>query len=274
MVRPMYRERFLETPAGEILVRCAGEGSARLLVHGLFTSGLTFDRYLERLPPGVAAAALDLPAAGSSRPAPGFEPGWLAFADAVIDVADALDLDRVDLVGHSMGGGICLAAAARHPSRVRRLVLVDAVTHPFRLPLKGRLPLAPLLGGALFRLYGERMFIEYFARDVFHEREAMDLAKVRALYRFFDRRRAEALACMRATADPSPVAAMTGLVRCPTLVLWGEHDRLVPIDVGRRLVREIEGATLEIIRDSGHSPLEERPDEAAGAINGFLVEGR
>jgi pimeloyl-ACP methyl ester carboxylesterase len=266
----MIRERRLTTPVGEILVRIEGEGPARLLVHGLFTSGLTFDRYLERLPPGVQAVALDLPGAGGSEPAPGFEPGWLAFADAVIDVADALGLERFDLVGHSMGGGISLAAAARHPDRVRRLVLVDAVTHPFPLPFKGRLPLIPGLGGALFRLYGEKMFVDYFARDVFHDRTAMDLAKVRRHFALFAKRRAEALACLRATADPSPVAALVPRIRCETLVLFGEHDRLVPIEVGRRLAGGIRGARLEIVAGSGHSPLEERPDEAAALINGFL----
>ncbi|HUT76269.1 MAG TPA: alpha/beta hydrolase [Polyangia bacterium] len=251
-------------------MRIKGEGPARLLVHGLFTSGLTFDRTLERLPPGCMAVALDLPVAGGSVPAPGFEPGWFAFADAVLDVADALDLERFDLVGHSMGGGISLAAAARHPDRVRRLVLVDAVTHPFPLPFKGRLPLVPGLGAALFRLYGERMFVDYFARDVFHDRATMDLGKVRRHYGIFDGRRAEALACLRATADPSPIAALAQAVRCPTLAIWGEHDRLVPLEVGRRLVREIPGARLEIVAGSGHSPLEERPDEAAALVNGFL----
>lgn len=268
----MFRERQLKTPAGEILVRLQGEGQARLLVHGLFTSGLTFDRYLERLPPGRAAVALDLPGSGGSAPAPGFEPGWLTFADAVIDVADALDLERFELVGHSMGGGIALAAAALHPDRVRRLVLVDAVTHPFPLPFKGRLPLIPWLGGALFRFYGEGMFIDYFARDVFHDRTAMDLDKVRRHYGIFDGRRGESLACLRATADPSPVAALVRDVRCETLVLWGEHDRLVPLEVGRRLAREIPGARFGIVPGSGHSPLEERPDEAAALVNGFLAE--
>ncbi len=268
----MLREHHLKTPAGEILVRLAGEGPARLLVHGLFTSGLTYDRYLERLPPGFKAVALDLPGAGWSTPAPGFEPGWIAFADALIDVADALDLERFDLVGHSMGGGISAVAAARHPHRVRRLVLVDAVTHPFPLPLRGRLPLVPGLGRALFRLYGEKMFVDYFARDVFHDRSAMDLDKVRRHFGMFARRRAEALACLRATADPTLVAALVPAIRCKTLVLWGEHDRLVPIEVGRRLAGGIPGARLEIVAGSGHSPLEERPDEAATLVNGFLQE--
>jgi pimeloyl-ACP methyl ester carboxylesterase len=266
----MLREFYLKTPAGELLARSAGEGPARLLIHGLFTSGLTFDRYLERLPPGCMAVALDLPSAGGSLPAPGFRPGWITFADAVIGAADALDLERFDLVGHSMGGGICLAAAARHPDRVRRLVLVDAVTHPFPLPAKGRLPLLPLLGGALFALYGEGMFVDYFAKDVFHDRQAMDLAKVRRHYGMFARRRAEALRCLRSTADPSPVAVLAPGVRCETLLLWGAHDRLVPMEVGRRAAREIPGARFEIVPGAGHSPLEERPDEAAALVNGFL----
>ncbi len=258
------------TRSGTLAYRRAGEGRPLILVHGLFTSGRTYDELMRRAPAGVDCVALDLPPAGGSRLAPGFIASWSSLAGAVIELADALELERFDLCGHSMGGGIAILAAARIPSRVRRLVLVDAVGFPFPVPLKGRLPLLPGVGKLAFALYKEKMFFDYFERDVFYEKEAMDRDKVREHYRIFDRRRGEALDCLRATADPRPVAARVPEVRCPALVVWGAHDRLVPLSVGRRLERELADCRLAVIPSAGHSPLEERPERSAAAIFDFL----
>jgi pimeloyl-ACP methyl ester carboxylesterase len=263
----------LETPSGRVHVAEWGRGPPILMVHGLFASSASFEHLLARLPEGRRGLAIDLPGFGESTPAPGLEPSWDGFARAVIEAADALGLARFDLVGHSMGGGIAALVAARFPERVRKLVLVDAVALPFDVPLKGRLPLIPVIGEALFRMYGERMFVGYFEGDVFHDPSKMDREKVLAWHGIFKGARAHALASLRATADPGPVAQALGSIRAPTLVMWGERDAILSAALGRRLEKAIPGARLHIVPDCGHAPLEERPDEACLPVLSFLGPG-
>jgi pimeloyl-ACP methyl ester carboxylesterase len=263
----------LETPSGRVHVAEWGRGHPVVMIHGLFTSSASFESLLSRLPEGRRGLAIDLPGFGETTPAPGFTPSWEGFERAVIEALDALGIEEFDLVGHSMGGGIATLVAAHLPARVRKLVLVDAVAFPFGVPLKGRLPLVPLLGEALFKLYGERMFVGYFEGDVFYDGARMDREKVLAWYRIFSANRANALAALRATADPEPVARVTGEVRAPTLVVWGERDAILPISLGRRLEATIPGARLHVVPDCGHAPLEERPDEACPPVVEFLGAG-
>lgn len=222
------------------------------------------------LPEGMRGLAIDLPGFGESTPAPGFEPSWDGFARAVGEAAEALGLERFDLVGHSMGGGIAVTLAAARPERVRRLVLVDAAAYPFDVPLKGRLPLVPVVGEALFRLYGEGMFTDYFADDVFFDAARLDREKIRAWYGTFAANRRHALAALRSTADPGPVSRAVEAVRAETLVVWGERDALLPVEHARRLEKEIRGARLAVVPGCGHAPLEERPEEACPQVVAFL----
>ena len=263
----------LPTPSGRVHVAQWGRGRPVVMIHGLFTSSASFESLLARLPEGRRGLAIDLPGFGETIAARGFTPSWDAFARAVIEAADALELGEFDLVGHSMGGGIAALVAARAPERVRKLVLVDAVAFPFAVPLKGRLPLVPVLGEALFRLYGERMFVSYFEGDVFLDGSKMDREKVKAWYRIFSANRGLALAALRATADPGPVTRVIGGIRAPTLALWGERDGIIPLALGRMVEAAIPGASLHVVPGCGHAPLEEAPDLACPPVLAFLGNG-
>jgi pimeloyl-ACP methyl ester carboxylesterase len=266
----MITHHRLETPSGLIHVADSGRGHPVLMIHGLLASSRMFDHLLDRLPEGRRALAFDLPGFGESVPGSGFTPSWEGFARLAIEVADACGLEQFDLVGHSLGGGIAIVVAALRPERVGRLVLVDAVALPYDVPFKGRLPLVPVLGEALFKLYGERVFTNYFAHDVYFDAAAMDREKVAAWYRIFAANRSLALASLRATADPGLVARAVPNVRAETLVVWGERDGIVPVAIGAQLASELAGARLHVVARCGHAPLEERPEEACPPVVAFL----
>ena len=97
-----------------------GAGEPLVLLHGVATSRLVWRRVIERLAHDRRVIAVDVPGFGESEPAgPGFD------LDEVADrLAAGLGLERFDLVGHSLGGAVAVATAARHPEAVRRLVLV------------------------------------------------------------------------------------------------------------------------------------------------------
>jgi pimeloyl-ACP methyl ester carboxylesterase len=244
-----------------------------VLVHGFLVDHREWEDVAPRLAEGRRVLALDLPGSGESPIPAGEAPGLPLFVRAVAGAIRALCPGPVDLAGHSMGGGIVIALAAQHPELVRRLVPVDALSFPFRLPFKGRLPLIPGFGRLLFkRLYGRGLFVDYFRSDVVHDRRKLNLPRIEHYYRAFDTpaRRDWAFRTLPLTADPSAVAALAPRVRRPTLILWGEHDRLIPRHVAESLQAAIEGARLEWIPDSGHAPVEEQPEDTARRMTAFL----
>jgi pimeloyl-ACP methyl ester carboxylesterase len=267
--------RFVDTTTGRVFVHRAGAGEPLVVLHGWFCSHWYFRHVLPRLAEKREVIALDLPGFGESdRPAPEkFNYDFAGYETVVTEVMDALALPRADLLGHSMGGGVALTLAARRPDRVHRLVLCCATVYPISVPLEGKLLLQPLLGPLLFKhalrkADVRRVMIRDEVRDPrFADDEFIDYYWAR-LHRPGGHEATYATMQMIASLkdgndDPGRVAA-------PTLVLWADEDRLVPLAHGKRLQRAIPGARLAVVPASGHMPFLERPDEFLRQLEPFL----
>jgi pimeloyl-ACP methyl ester carboxylesterase len=268
---------FLPTRAGRLFIHRSGRGSPLLLIHGWLMSHYYFRNIIPALAADREIIALDLPGFGESdRPAPeAFAYDLPAFADVVDEVMTALDIPRADILGASMGGGTALTLAARRPERVQRLILVSAaVFPPPRLPLEARLALAP--GGQfLFKhVFGRREFARG-ARDLsVRDPSCIDADWVDYFWARFNRAgaREASYACLKMLCTLSPNNGDPGRVRAPTLIAWGDEDRMVPLAMGKRLQRAIAGARLEVIPACGHMPHVERPEALVRAVRPFLAE--
>jgi pimeloyl-ACP methyl ester carboxylesterase len=246
----------------------AGAGPPLLLVHGLLVSHLEWLPVIEQLAGSFRCIAPDLPGFGKSDK-PGerhFPYTREAFADTLRELLRALGVERAHVVGHSLGGAVALTFAADHAASVDRLALIDTAVYEFRLPVKGRIPLVPVLGPLVFkRLYGRSMFRAYFEDDVFNGHDGVDLARVDQYYEDFDSKegREAAYAALVNTLDVTSLLPRIPRVKAPTLVIWGDEDRLVPVGLGHRLAREIPNARLSIVERSGHAPNEEHAARTA-----------
>jgi pimeloyl-ACP methyl ester carboxylesterase len=262
--------RFVAAGRVRLFVHELGEGAPLLLVHGYGVSHLEFRHVLGALAEGGRVLAPDLPGHGESEAPADYSYDYPAIADTVADLLDGLHLGRVAVLGHSMGGGVALQLAVRHAARVERLLLSDAACYPVRLPLEGRLPLLPVVGPLLFRhVYGLRDLRRYFRKRVYRDAAALDEELLAYYWDRVNERRDAAYAGLRMVAAADGLADLPARVRCPTLVLWGEHDRIFPVEHAERLAREIPGARLEILRDCGHAPQEERPDRFVSNVREF-----
>jgi len=183
----------------------------------------------------------------------------------------ALELGRVSVVGHSLGGAAAITLAAEHPELLERLVLVDAMSYPFRLDLKSRVPTLPFVGGFFFKqLFGRGTFRRHFRDNVFSPGFALPIERIDRYYDQFNTPagRESAHAVLHSIRDTRPVVARITRITAPTLVVWGRLDRLFPPTFGQKLAREIPGARLEVL-DAGHSPTKSARKSSSEALFGF-----
>jgi pimeloyl-ACP methyl ester carboxylesterase len=212
--------------------------AAVVLAHGLSGSARSWDRNHVALAGQFDVHAVELLALA--------HPFVLTeAADHLVAWMDERGLARASLVGHSMGAAVALDLAARYPDRVERLVLADAAVRPVPLPRR--------LGGAV--VAGWRSPISLKARTT------------------ADALRAGPLALLRATRQvlALDLTARAAAVQAPTLVVWGEHDTLVPIEIGRELVSALPNARLAVIPGAGHTPMWERPADFNRLVLEFLA---
>jgi pimeloyl-ACP methyl ester carboxylesterase len=254
----------------------AGSGPPLVLIHGFLVSHKEWLPILPHLTKRFRCILPDLPGfGGSEKRAPGDYPYTReSFAETVGDVMSALEVPRAHVCGHSMGGSVAITLAADRPEMVDKLVLIDSASYPFPMPFKGKLPLLPFVGPVVFkRLYGRGLFRDYFKNDVWSGMPGVDLALVDSYYDDFATREAKdaAYAVLQRTIDVDALGPKISRIRAPTLIIWGDDDRIFPLGLGHRLVREIPGARLRILETCGHAPNEQKPEETARMITAHLL---
>ena len=159
--------------------------------------------------------------------------------------------------------------AASRPELVKRLALIAPLAHPSRAPFSFRPLLAPLMGGLLFRqVVGKSWYFRLY-RDRVNPAATSDDLEAYYVALSSPASRSALLATLRDVQDSRTIIADCRRVRAPTLLLWGRNDRLVPVEHGRYLSREMPNAGLEILT-SAHAPHEESPEETARVLLDFF----
>lgn len=253
----------------------AGSGTPIVLLHDTLASHEAFARTIAALVPAspFRVIAPDLPGFGASeKPDPQRYPyGWDGFADSVADLVGALGLGRVHVCGHAMGGGVALALAARHPSLVHKLVLVDALVYPIDENVLDRAGRVPVVGAVLWRqLMGHALFRSYVEGSVYSGCTNVPAGRVDAFFAAFNApaARQAAHATIVAKADTRPLVARLPRVTADSLVVWGRNDRIAPVEHGRRLARALK-ARFEVL-ECGRCPPDEEPAAFATVMASFL----
>src|SRR5213595_2074475 len=146
---PTLMRRSVDTASGHIGYTEHGTGPVALFVHGVLLNGHLWRHQLEDLSDIRRTVAVDLLAHGDTEIVPDQDVSVTANAQMLVQFLDALQIDRVDLVGNDSGGGIVQIFAALHPERVRSLTLTDCDTHDNWPPEAFKSFLAMAAGGGL-----------------------------------------------------------------------------------------------------------------------------
>ncbi|MBM3907649.1 MAG: alpha/beta hydrolase [Gemmatimonadetes bacterium] len=245
-----------------------------VLVHGTGASLHTWDGWTDSLRTTRRVIRFDLPGFGLTGPSPDGDYRMEAYVRAVIAVLDTLGVRRVVIGGNSLGGGVAWHVAVAHPERVSHLILVDAVGYPFEpesMPIGFRLARIPVLNVLIQRLL-PRSVVEASVRNVMGDPARVTPALVDRYYDLTRREgnRAALVARFRQSGGDSDTAAIR-TIRQPTLVLWGERDRLIPLRFAAQFGRDIPGSRVVTYPTLGHVPHEEDPVATFAAVRAFLM---
>ena len=268
-----FTARYLQIEGTSIRYIDAGHGIPVVLLHGL---GASIYAWRKNLTPITAAGfrviAFDNRGFGfSDKPPRPYDNA--AYALLVIALMDSLQLSDAVLVGHSMGGAIAAEVAIEYPQRVRGLVLIGSAGLGAREPLLFRVARWPVIGPASLAFRG-RGLTARLLKSTYADPTKVTEADVDQYY--------------APMAEPEYGRALRGVLRqfrfdglggrleriaAPTLVLWGEEDRWIPLGVGRALAHGISRSAFLSVPHAGHSVQEEAPDEVNRLLLRFLMDG-
>lgn len=254
----------------------AGSGRPLLLVHGLVGSARNWRKNIGFLAQHANVYAVDLLNMGESDRIAGRDAGLEATADLIARCMDALGLERADIAGHSHGGAISMMLAARHPDRVRSLILFapanpycDLGKHLIAFYQTGfgkwfarQIPWLPrrLKATALSRMYGNPARVSSDALDGYVEGLGVPgtIDHVLSIVRGW-------------SSDMLTLAeVLSELAEKPTLLIWGDRDRAVGLRSAQSLQRVLRQSRLLVLPGVGHIPFEEMPEACNGAMSEWL----
>lgn len=268
--------RSLQLPDGRISYLERGAPAAGsptfIFLHGLMGTAATFAACLDALPAGRHAIAIDLPGAGGSDRSRTLNPALHRLSRVLGDVLNVLALPAPVLVGHSHGGAVAMHLAASEPERVRGLVLM-APAHPYFRHADGIIAfyLSPLGRAFAHTMPWYPAWMQMIGLRRMAGPQSWDTRERLAPYRENLRTRGTIASLLRLLrtwhSDMGELDRLLQSPLClPTLLIWGDHDRAVPVSTAFDLKRQLSRAELEVLPGVGHRPAEERPELCAALV--------
>lgn len=251
-----------------------GTGTPVVLIHGFGASMYAWHDALPALAgAGYRVIAFDNRGFGfSEKPAHGYSTA--AYLKLTVALLDSLHISSAVLVGHSMGGVIAAEVGLAHPDRVRGLVLIDAAGYGMRWPGVLKIARWPVIG-AIATAFRGRWITARILRSTYAVPSKVSEGEIDQYY--------------APVNEPNFGRALRGVLRefrfdslgggrlvalqTPTLIIWGEADRWIPLPEGSRFGRELPRAVFAVVPRTGHSAPEESPTEVNRLLLDFLKEG-
>lgn len=263
------QSQVLDVGDNSIHYVAGGEGPPLLFVHGWLESSWCWSRVIERLPERFSCYAVDLLGFGQTAVPEGDSPFDL-FSN--LEVVETLIRERirepVHLVGHSMGGMISVLLSSRFPDLVRTLTMISApVDGPQAVTRVLQVAALPIIRDSTYRLLRSKGMTRLLSNFFVHEVAVPE------------RMISEAQRVSHAAIFGSAQSIMTNNfepylrnVRVPTLVLFGDKDRVIDMSQGALAADRIRDVEFRILRSCGHCPNIEEPDKVSELILRFLDE--
>ncbi|TIP27017.1 MAG: alpha/beta fold hydrolase [Mesorhizobium sp.] len=248
---------------GDTVVRVSGSGTPLVFVHGFTTTAEFWREQVEAFSSRYKVVRINLPGHGVSPRPQGRGYTVQAFANDVLDVYRALDIDKAVLVGLSMGGTVAQSFTLSNPGRVRALVLVGATPHGLGQDVNAdnvlkaidELGVVTASQNVIERSFGRAASAELIAFAKQEVAQTPDFVARNAI----------------ASLNASDSRHRLGEIRVPTLVVVGNEDVITPPSESVVLARGITDSRLEVVAEAGHFPMLEQPEVFNRVLDEFLV---
>jgi pimeloyl-ACP methyl ester carboxylesterase len=257
-----------------------GEGPPLLLIHGFGTNTFTWRHVAPDLTRDHRVITVDLKGFGKSDKPLDERYAAADQADLLAQMIEEQNLHDLTLVGHSYGGGIALLLALQDDDRVKgriaKLVLLDTIAYPQTVPTFFKMLDMPMVSQIGVRAVPSSFQVEVALRIAYFDDDKIEAAEVDAysepLQTAAGKHAMIHSARQIVPPDLESISARYGSITLPTLILWCDHDRIVPLDVGLKLRRTMPNSKLRIISECGHMPQEEQPASVLSQIRLFLAD--
>jgi pimeloyl-ACP methyl ester carboxylesterase len=275
-----YPDRFLTIDDLTVRYWDQGQGEPLLLIHGMGACLEAWAWNVDALSAKVRVIAPDLPGSGkSSRPARQDILSLRYAGEFLSRFLTALEISTLNVAGNSMGGALAIQLALMYPELVRRLILVDAgglgkevhwVVRAASLPIPDRLAEHP--SRWLIQLAASQMMLRHDSSSEEFVRRVIAYSQVPGTGSTVLRMARTGVDC-RGQMTPFSADELRQ-IRAPTLVIWGEADRVIPLEHAEVALHAIPDCRAVVLSRAGHGPQIDRPEVFDELVLSFLASGR
>jgi pimeloyl-ACP methyl ester carboxylesterase len=265
----------------DVLVHYRDEGNRAdstpiVLIHGTAASLHTWEAWVKELKQKHRIISMDLPAYGLTGPNKTGDYSQEYYAQFIHRFLEKLGVKKCILGGNSLGGAIAWRYALNYPTEVSKLILIDAAGYPIEsksVPVAFQLAGMPVLKN-LFKYVTPRFIVQKSIENVYADKTKVEPALVD---RYFDlalragNRQAfiERMSTFKTLLNDSTYLQIKN-IKTPTLILWGDKDLLIPLTVAENFHADLPNDTLVVLKNLGHTPMEENPKQSLQVLINFL----
>lgn len=271
-------EKYVNVENFKIRYFDVGEGDTILFIHpfaGAIENWIFNIRTLSR---HFRTIALDLPGYGKSTKLKNINYSVNFYSDIVLKFIDKLKLRSIYLAGNSLGGNIALVCALRSPDKIKKLILVDAAgVIPFPSVLRCVLKIIIKEVGPYLKFYKPHpLIIKGILRWAFYERSKTLSAFEKDVIEYINTNNyrvwAEVIYKTIYSIIDTDLREEIRKINVPTLIIWGDHDRVLFVDDGLFFHEHLPNSKLVIFKNCGHFPHIEHPAKFNKVVLEFLKE--
>lgn len=272
----MPESAFIQVQGMDVHYRDVNEAPAGapvlLMLHGIFSSLHTWNAWTECLKPYFRLISLDNPNFGLTGAHPEGMRTYL-YSDFINAFTDALGLSQFHLAGSSLGGWMSWEFAARFPHKVEKLILLDSAGFFFVPPALLISMGLPLGGYIAKRSQLPRKMVYAQTKTTYFDASKLSQETLARYYDLLMREgnRSSAARVVRYIRNHIGFPhKLLKQVQCPTLIMWGEHDRWIPPAHAQQFKQHIKNAQVKMYANCGHLPMEELAEQSAADALVFL----